>query len=196
MKNTYIILAIAGVILLAGLFYGLTQFGGNGEDTNTTDVSTTTPTSEQVVTSDNAMPTEELTVPGKNIVQVATDAGNFSTLLAAVQAAGLVETLSSGEYTIFAPTDEAFAKLPEGTLAGLLEDKEALTKILTYHVISGKVLSNDVVNLTTAQTVLGQNLSIKSDEMGVTINNSKVTSTDIEASNGVIHVIDTVLMPE
>ena len=132
----------------------------------------------------------------KNLVETAIDAGNFKTLVKAVQEAGLVGTLSGeGPFTIFAPTDEAFEKLPEGTLENLLEDREGLGKILTYHVVKGKVMSDQVVNLNKAETVNGQDVSIDSTD-GVKIDNAKVITTDIECSNGVIHVIDTVLLPK
>ena len=108
MKNTYIILAIALIIVTAGLLYGFTKFGGNSGDATTAEVSTIPPTSDQLVITDNERSTEESIVIDKNIVELASEAGNFSTLIAAVEAAGLVETLSSGEYTVLAPTDEAF----------------------------------------------------------------------------------------
>ena len=131
----------------------------------------------------------------KNIVETAIDAGIFKTLVAAVEAAGLVDTLSSkGPYTVFAPTDEAFAKLPKGTVDSLLKDKTKLTSILTYHVVSGKVMSKDVVNLKKAKTVQGQDINIDT-ESGVKVNNANVVKADIETSNGVIHVIDTVILP-
>lgn len=133
----------------------------------------------------------------KDIVTTAVDAGSFKTLAAALQAANLVETLKGeGPYTVFAPTDEAFAKLPEGTVEALLKDKDALTEILLYHVVSGKVTSGEVVKLTSAKTVEGEDVMIKVSEGSVYINESKVTSADVMASNGVIHVIDTVLIPE
>jgi len=133
--------------------------------------------------------------PTMNIVETAVDAGSFTTLVAAVQAAGLVETLSgSGPFTVFAPTDEAFEKLPEGTVASLLEDPEALASILTYHVVAGKVMAADVVNLASAQTVQGGTLTIDASN-GVMVNDANVIAADIETSNGVIHVIDTVLLP-
>ena len=132
----------------------------------------------------------------KNLVETAVEAGNFKTLVKAVQKAGLVETLEGeGPYTVFAPTDEAFAKLPEGTLEELLNDKDKLTDILTYHVVPNKVMSNSVINLKTAKTANGKNLDINSSN-GVKINNANVVKTDIECSNGVIHVIDNVLIPE
>jgi uncharacterized surface protein with fasciclin (FAS1) repeats len=130
-----------------------------------------------------------------NIVEVAVAAGSFKTLVAAVTAAGLGDTLSGpGPFTVFAPTDDAFAKLPAGTVDGLLKDIPALTKILTYHVVSGKVMAADAAKLTSAKTVEGSDLKIDASS-GVKINNATVTQADIEASNGVIHVIDIVLMP-
>jgi uncharacterized surface protein with fasciclin (FAS1) repeats len=129
------------------------------------------------------------------IVETAVNAGNFKTLVAAVQAAGLVDTLNGeGPFTVFAPTDEAFAKLPAGTVEGLISNPEELKKILTYHVVSGKVMASDVMGLTSATTVEGGELSIDTSN-GVKINDSMVVTPDIECSNGVIHVIDTVLMP-
>jgi uncharacterized surface protein with fasciclin (FAS1) repeats len=133
-----------------------------------------------------------------DIVDVAVGAGSFKTLAAALQAAGLVETLkSAGPFTVFAPTDEAFAKLPPGTLESLLkpENKSKLAAILTYHVVSGKVLAKDVVGLTSAKTVQGSSVAVKVSNGTVTIDDAKVVKTDIMASNGVIHVIDTVILP-
>ena len=132
----------------------------------------------------------------KTIVDIAVADGRFTTLVAAVQAAGLVETLSGeGPFTVFAPTDDAFAKLPAGTVEGLLADIPALTDILLYHVVSGKVMAADVVTLESADTVLGKPVSIKVDMDKVYVNDAQVIITDIEASNGVIHVIDAVLLP-
>ena len=131
----------------------------------------------------------------KNIVETAIAAGSFTTLVSALQAADLVETLSGpGPFTLFAPTDAAFAKLPAGTVESLLDDKAKLTSILTYHVVAGKVLAADAAQLTSAKTVNGQSLTIDATN-GVKINNAMVTQADIETSNGVIHVIDTVLIP-
>lgn len=131
----------------------------------------------------------------KNIVETAIAAGSFKTLVAAVEAAGLVETLTGkGPFTVFAPTDEAFAKLPKGTVESLLKDKAKLTSILTYHVVSGKVMSKDVMNLKKAKTVQGQDINIDT-KSGVKVNNANVVKADIETSNGVIHVIDTVILP-
>lgn len=130
-----------------------------------------------------------------DIVDTAVQAGSFKTLAAALQAAGLVDTLKSeGPFTVFAPTDEAFAKLPAGTVEALLKDIPKLKAILTYHVVAGRVEAKDVVKLSKATTVNGQDLAIASTQ-GVTINNAKVVKADIQAKNGVIHVIDTVLLP-
>jgi uncharacterized surface protein with fasciclin (FAS1) repeats len=130
-----------------------------------------------------------------DIVDTAVNAGSFSTLVAAVKAAGLVETLKGkGPFTVFAPTDEAFAKLPAGTVDGLLKDIPKLKKILTYHVVSGKVMAADVTKLKSAKTVEGSDVAIDASK-GVKVNDSMVTTPDVAADNGVIHVIDTVLMP-
>ena len=132
----------------------------------------------------------------KTIVDVATEAGSFKTLIAAVTAAGLVETLSgAGPFTVFAPTDEAFAKIPKADLDALLADKAKLTAVLTYHVVPGKVMAKDVGALKTAKTVQGGEVAIDTSN-GVKIDAATVVKADIEASNGVIHVIDTVLMPK
>lgn len=131
-----------------------------------------------------------------DIVDTAVNAGSFTTLVAAVKAAGLVDTLKGkGPYTVFAPTDEAFAKLPEGTVEGLLKDIPQLKKILTYHVVSGKVMAADVRKMKSAKTVEGSDVKIDASNGGVKINNSKVATPDVAADNGVIHIIDTVLMP-
>ena len=130
-----------------------------------------------------------------DIVDTAVAAGNFSTLVAAVKAAGLVETLKgAGPFTVFAPTDEAFAKIPKATLEGLLADKDALTKVLTYHVVSGKVMAADITGAMSPASVNGELLHIATDH-GVTVNGAHVTTADIECTNGVIHVIDAVLLP-
>jgi uncharacterized surface protein with fasciclin (FAS1) repeats len=132
-----------------------------------------------------------------DIVDVATEAGGFETLLAAATAAGLVDTLKGeGPFTVLAPTDEAFAALPEGTLDGLLKDPEALKEILLYHVISGKVMAETVVGLTSADSVAGPAIKIAVKDGTVYLNDSaKVVTTDIETKNGVIHVIDAVILP-
>jgi len=133
----------------------------------------------------------------KDIVDTAVAAGSFGTLVAAVQAAGLVDTLKGeGPFTVFAPTDDAFAALPDGTVESLLlpENKDQLTAILTYHVVAGKVMSGDLSDGMMAPTVQGGEVTIKT-EGGVMVNDANVTAADIEASNGVIHVIDKVIMP-
>jgi len=132
----------------------------------------------------------------KDIVDTAVSAGSFNTLATALTEAGLIETLKGdGPFTVFAPTDEAFGKLPEDQLKAILADKDLLTSILTYHVVPGKVMASDVGGLETTGTVQGEELMIKTDS-GVMINDAKVVTADIEASNGVIHVIDTVLVPK
>ena len=131
-----------------------------------------------------------------NIVETAVAAGNFTTLVAAVEAAGLVETLSGeGPFTVFAPTDEAFAALPEGTVEGLLADPEALAAVLTYHVVPGAVMSGDLSDDMMATTVNGADITVSIDMGTVKINEATVTTADIAASNGVIHVIDSVILP-
>jgi uncharacterized surface protein with fasciclin (FAS1) repeats len=161
---------LAAILAALGLF--VAACGGEADETTTT------------------------TAPLKDIVDTAVEAGSFTTLVAAVQAAGLVETLKGeGPFTVFAPTDEAFAALPEGTVEALLADIPALTDILLYHVVSGKVMAADVVNLTSATTVQGSDLAIVVTDGKVTINGVNVITTDIETSNGVIHVIDAVLIP-
>lgn len=133
----------------------------------------------------------------KDIVDTAVAAGSFKTLVTAVKEAGLVEALKGkGPLTVFAPTDEAFAKLPKGTLEGLLADKEKLAAVLKYHVVAGKVTAADVVKLTEAKSLQGSTISIDAKD-GVKLNGSaKVVKADIECSNGVIHVIDTVILPK
>jgi uncharacterized surface protein with fasciclin (FAS1) repeats len=132
--------------------------------------------------------------PTMDIVDTAVAAGSFNTLVTAVKAAGLVETLKgTGPFTVFAPTDDAFAKLPKGTLEGLLADKAKLTQVLTYHVVSGKVLAADVLKLKDVTTLQGGKAMV--DAKAVTIDGVKIVKTDIVCSNGVIHVIDAVMLP-
>jgi len=132
----------------------------------------------------------------KDIVDTAVAAGSFNTLAQALQAAGLVATLKGpGPFTVFAPTDEAFAKLPAGALDGLLKDKAKLTAVLTYHVVAGKVMAADVVKLKEAKTLQGEAVAVDASK-GVKINAANVVKTDIACSNGVIHVVDSVLMPK
>ena len=133
---------------------------------------------------------------GKDIVDTAVAAGSFSTLATALKAAGLVETLKGkGPFTVFAPTDDAFKKLPAGTLEKLLADKAQLTKVLTYHVVSGKVMAADVVKLSEAKTVEGSLVRIAVKDGKVKVNDANVVKTDVGASNGVIHVLDAVILP-
>ena len=129
-------------------------------------------------------------------IQTFIAAGSFNTLVTAVKAADLVDTLKGdGPFTVFAPTDDAFAKIPADKLQALLKDQEALTKVLTYHVGPGKVMARDVIKTDSAKTVQGQSIRISKAD-GVSVDNAKVVKTDIETSNGVIHVIDTVILPE
>ena len=135
----------------------------------------------------------------KDVVDTAVDAGDFTTLVTAIKAADLVETLKGkGPFTVFAPTDEAFAKLPSGTVEDLLkpENKQKLVSILTYHVVPGEVMASEVVKLSNAKTVNGQSLTITVEGGMVMVDSAKVVKTDIECSNGVIHVIDAVVLPK
>ena len=136
-----------------------------------------------------------LAAQAKDIVDTAVAAGSFKTLATALQAAGLVDTLKgTGPFTVFAPTDEAFAKIPKADLDALLKDKAKLTAVLTYHVVPGKVMAKDV-KAGNVKTVQGSNIALATTG-GVTVNNAKIVSADVGASNGVIHVIDTVLIPK
>jgi uncharacterized surface protein with fasciclin (FAS1) repeats len=133
----------------------------------------------------------------KDIVDTAVEAGQFTTLAKALEATGLIETLKSeGPFTVFAPTDEAFAKLPAGTIESLLKDPEKLKQILLYHVVSGKVMAKDVVKIKSAKTVQGSSVKVKAGKAGVMVDNANVIKTDIAATNGVIHVIDSVILPK
>jgi uncharacterized surface protein with fasciclin (FAS1) repeats len=137
-------------------------------------------------------------MPDKDIVDTAVSAGSFKTLVAAVQAAGLVDALKGqGPLTVFAPTDEAFKKLPAGTVENLLkpENKDKLIAVLTYHVVPGRVTAGEVVNLNSAKTLNGHSLKISARDGKVLVDGARVTATDIMASNGVIHVIDSVVLP-
>lgn len=188
MKQSTMIMVGVGILVLV-VAGGLIFMNMQNKPTETANTQDTTNTS--------MTETETDTMNDKNIVVVAQEAGSFTTLLAAAEAAGLVETLTGvGPYTVFAPTDEAFAKLPAGTVESLLKDKEKLTQILTYHVVPGKVMASDVAGLTSATTVEGSDVAIKTENGTVMINDATVVTADVEASNGVIHVIDTVLMPQ
>lgn len=138
---------------------------------------------------------EDAEMPTMNIVELAQSSGSFTTLLAAAEAAGLVEALSTAEVTLFAPTDEAFAALPEGTVEALLQDPEQLSAILQYHVVAGTVTAAEVISLPSATTLQGSDVTISTDGAGVMINDATVLQADVMASNGVIHVIDSVLLP-
>ena len=145
-----------------------------------------------------AVAAEEKATAKKDIVDTAVAAGQFKTLAAALTAAGLVDTLKgAGPFTVFAPTDEAFAKLPKGTLEDLLkpENKQKLTQILTYHVVPGKVMAKDVMGLKSAKTVNGKEVKIDAKDGKVMVDKATVAKADVEASNGVIHVIDAVILP-
>lgn len=186
MKQSTILMLVVGVIAVLGVGYVLIN-----SNQSTTGTETVQKPATQTASSDTK------TMEQKNIVQIASQAGSFNTLVAAVTAADLVETLSgTGPFTVFAPTDEAFAKLPAGTVEALLKDKDKLTAILTFHVVPGKVMASEVVNLKSAQTVSGQELKIAVEDGKVMVNGAQVVTADIQASNGVIHVIDTVLLPK
>ncbi len=180
-KRSIALLALMALVIAA---CGGTEETSEAEPTPTTVADTTTTT----VAAEEEM--------GMTIVDIAVDAG-FNTLVTAVQAAGLVDTLSGeGPFTVFAPTDEAFAALPDGTLDALLADTEALTQVLTYHVVAGEVYAADVVGLESAATVQGEEIAISVEGDSVVLNGSaSVVTTDVMASNGVIHVIDAVILP-
>ena len=176
---------IIGVVVIAVIAVGAFFIFRNKDNKKTTSTNTTQTQTQK-----------ETTMETKNIVEIASSNPDFSTLVTAVKAAGLVDTLSgSGPLTVFAPTNEAFAKLPAGTLDALLKDPAKLKDILTYHVVSGNVKAADVVKLTKATTVEGKDVAVKVNGSSVMINDSNVIKTDIAASNGTIHVIDTVLLP-
>ncbi len=174
------------LVLLMSIIALLVAACSSSDDETAETTTTVTPTTEAMQ--------EEMTED--TIVDVAIN-NDFTTLVAAVQAAGLVETLQGdGPFTVFAPTDEAFAALPEGTLDSLLADPEALAEILTYHVVAGEVLAADVVGLSSATTVQGEDIAIEVVDGGVVLNgSSNVIATDVKASNGVVHVIDAVILP-
>lgn len=153
-------------------------------------VPTSAPAPTQIVAVEDSM---EVT---KTIVDIAVEDGRFGTLVTALQTAGLVDTLAGdGPFTVFAPTDDAFAALPDGVVAGLLEDIPSLTEVLTYHVVTGSVLAEQVVGLDSATTLQGEDVMVKVVNGAVMIDEAKVVITDIIGSNGVIHVIDSVMLP-
>jgi uncharacterized surface protein with fasciclin (FAS1) repeats len=188
MKNNPVLMA--AVVLVTGLTAAsMAAAGGScGSESKATNVNAHGAVIQTVGTT--------TTSATADIVDTAVAAGSFKTLAAALQAAGLVDALKGeGPFTVFAPTDEAFAKLPAADLNALLADKAALTKVLTYHVVSGTVLAADVVKLNKATTLEGSTVNIKANKQGVRVNKANVIATDILASNGVIHVIDEVLLP-
>jgi uncharacterized surface protein with fasciclin (FAS1) repeats len=188
MKNNIIFPVLAVVVIVGVGAYFLNASMNNGE--------TTMQNTNQNIIADNTNKQME-NRNSNTIVDIAAGNPDFSILVTAVTEAGLAETLSGeGPFTVFAPTNAAFAKLPEGTIESLLQDKEALTKVLTYHVVAGKVMAADVVKLQSATTVQGQEVTVNTTGGKVMINDSEVIQADIEASNGVIHVIDTVLLPK
>lgn len=184
-NNKTVIGVVVGLVVIALLGIGIYAFAMNNNATDD-------------ATNESTETTQEEAVPTQNIVEVASSNPDFSTLVTAVQTAGLVETLSGeGPFTVFAPTNAAFDALPEGTLEDLLADPEALANILTYHVVSGRVPAADVVGLSSATTVQGQDITIEVVDGSVVLNGDvNVTATDIQASNGIIHVIDAVLLPQ
>jgi uncharacterized surface protein with fasciclin (FAS1) repeats len=179
-------------IVGASLFLGACSAAQPQSDSSSNQETTaSTATTADSIGQDSGMESEAT----MNIVETAIDAGNFTTLVKAVQAAGLVETLSGpGPYTVFAPNDDAFAKVDAETLNALLADPEQLTAVLTYHVVPGQVMAEDVDGLTSATTVQGSSIKINTSN-GVMVNDANVIATDIETTNGVIHVIDSVLLP-
>jgi uncharacterized surface protein with fasciclin (FAS1) repeats len=177
------ILLVAALLVLGGVFYSLFL---------------QQPITQPEMESEAVVTEQEMAAEPGTIIEEASASGIFSTLLTAVDTAGLEETLSGeGPFTLFAPTDEAFAKIPAATLEALLADPEALTKVLTYHVVSGRVTAADVITMDQATSLNGQDIAIELVDEGVKLNDvAMVTQTDIFAANGVIHVIDAVLMPE
>lgn len=181
-SKTGVIAAILAVVIVVGGIGAWALWGNSSDDTAKSE------------TSQSQMAEE--TKPSQNIVEVASANPDFSTLVTAIKTAGLVDTLSGpGPFTVFAPTNEAFDKLPAGTLDNLLNNPDELKKVLTYHVVSGEVKAADVVKLSEAETVNGKKVSITVNGDKVMVGDAMVTKTDIMTSNGVIHVIDTVLVP-
>ena len=189
MKRTIALLVPALAIAISACSTAATQ--------TAVPAATSTPSPAATAEAPSAMPSESSAAMTKDIVETAIEAGSFKTLLTAVEAAGLVETLQGdGPFTVFAPTDEAFASLPAGTLDGLLADPEALKKVLLYHVVSGSVTADQVVGLTSADSVEGSPIAISVKDGTVYLNDSAtVVTPDVMASNGVIHVIDEVNLP-
>ncbi len=200
-KTNWLVMGLIGlVVVVLGGFLVMNSQNSNTSESNQETEQTAqedVQNSNEETTTEESSQGETMAEPTQNIVEIASGNESFKTLVQAVTAAGLVDTLAGeGPFTVFAPTDEAFAKLPEGTLESLLANPDELTKVLTYHVVPGKVMAEDVVTLTKATTVQGQDVTIKVEGETVMVNGAKVTATDIEGTNGVIHVIDTVLLPQ
>jgi transforming growth factor-beta-induced protein len=192
MKYTHSVkkLAIAAVVI-GGVSLVASACSPAAQTTQESTMASTAPMAQQeTANADGAME-----VQGMNIVETAQANGSFTTLLKAAEVAGLVDELSTLEITVLAPTDAAFAKVPKATLDSLLANPEQLAEVLKYHVILGKVPSTEVVKATAVPTLQGASVNVKVDGQKVMINNANVTMTDVEASNGIIHVIDTVLLP-
>jgi uncharacterized surface protein with fasciclin (FAS1) repeats len=190
-KNNILIIGLVLLLVVGGLLF---VTAGNRPGMNEEEQVMVNESMDQNIQEEGS----QMDVEEQNtIVDIAVGNPDFSTLVTALQEAGLVEVLAGeGPFTVFAPTNEAFAKIPEETLNEILADKEQLTQILTYHVVAGKVMAEDVVSLSSATTVQGGDLAIEVMGNSVMVNNANVIQTDIEASNGVIHVIDTVLIPQ
>ena len=195
-KQTKSIFLVLLILIIGGAILWSARSPMTDSEINTQEVNQPVeqdrPDQEEMVTDDEMEESEQ----PQTIVSVAVADDRFETLVTALQEAELVETLSGeGPFTVFAPTDQAFDKLPEGTLESLLQDKARLTEVLTYHVVSGRVMASDVAELSSTQTLQGQDLMIDTSD-GVMVDDAQVVMTDIETSNGVIHVIDTVSIPE
>jgi uncharacterized surface protein with fasciclin (FAS1) repeats len=195
MRNTRLLRVLALVLCLGLVAAACSDDSDDSADAET-DETTATTEAESTDTSESNMTDSSESAPTSDIVDTAVAAGDFTTLATALEAAGLVETLKGeGPYTVFAPTDAAFEALPPGTLDQLLADPEALADVLLYHVVEGEVLAEDVVGLDSATTVQGSDVTITVEGESVRVNDALVTMTDVMASNGVIHVIDAVLLP-
>ncbi|MBR8834931.1 MAG: fasciclin domain-containing protein [Stigonema ocellatum SAG 48.90 = DSM 106950] len=189
-------LAVVTSIISISAFVGvpvMAQMGSDQKPANTTGTPADVPPT-QAPGNNSPTPPDSNNAAGGNILQVAQSSGSFNTLAKAIEAAGLTKTLSSGSYTVFAPTDQAFASLPQGALAYLLkpENKNLLRQVLAYHVVKGKVTSNKLK--TGSVKTLGGEVAVRVAPQGVTVNNANVTQPDIQASNGVIHAVDQVLL--
>jgi uncharacterized surface protein with fasciclin (FAS1) repeats len=185
------------VLLVPALAFAIAACSSSASPSAAPTAASTPSLAPTTAASPSIAPSPSADAMAKDIVETATEAGSFTTLLTAAKAAGLVETLQGdGPFTVFAPTDEAFAALPAGTLEGLLADKEALKKVLLYHVVPNAVTADKVVGLTSADSVEGSPIAIAVKDGTVFLNgNARVVTADVLASNGVIHVIDAVILP-